>query len=201
MLCFVPSSRRYVRCPPLPVNVFFCAVAPLPINVFSVWCPHPKCNSVPLPQLALSLILIKVENLAFSRMQVEARDFFVCYLPKFNFQSILTFITKCGTASWACFSSFAKYLKHSVPLCLIWQGISIRMVLPKAPMTRLLLLFCKNLSKVEGDKKTHKQMKGQVGFTVKNKTNKIKMLAGEACIKWKTKWLWPLYKWKKLFWL
>ena len=158
-----------------------------------------------LPQLALSLILIKVEILAFSRMQVEARDFFVCYLPKFNFQSILTFITKCGTASWACFSSFAKYLKYSVPLFLIWKsnlhknGFTKSSYDPATPV--VLWRGCQNLSKVEGDKKTHKQMKGQVGFTVKNKTNKIKMLAGEACIEWPTKWLWPLYKWKKLFWL
>ena len=41
----------------------------------SVRC-HPQCNSVPLPHLALSWILSKVENLSSSNLQDEAPDCF-----------------------------------------------------------------------------------------------------------------------------
>ena len=90
MLCGVPTPTKYVRCPPLPVYAFFqcCAVSPphlfhssrryvrcppLPLQIFLCGVP-PPCNSVPLPHLALSWILSKVENLASSRLQDEATD-------------------------------------------------------------------------------------------------------------------------------
>ena len=92
MLCGVPTPTKYVRCPPLPVYAFFqcCAVSPphlfhssrryvrcppLPVQIFLCGVP-PPCNSVPLPHLALSWILSKVENLTSSSLPDEATDCF-----------------------------------------------------------------------------------------------------------------------------
>ena len=82
-MCGVPPSHymlsfNVVRCPhpscsthqegmcgaPLFQYKYFCAVSP------------PYENSVPLPHLALSCILSKVENLSSSSLQDEATDIF-----------------------------------------------------------------------------------------------------------------------------
>ena len=93
-MCSVPTPIRYVQCPHLnnvcavspPSSICFlsklcgvptpfvplikkvCAVSSLPVQFF-------QCNSVPLPHLALSWILSKVENLESSSLQDEATDY------------------------------------------------------------------------------------------------------------------------------
>ena len=68
MLCGVPT-------PFVPLIKKVCAVSPPSSTNFSVRCP-PLCNSVPLPHLALSWILSKVENLESSSLQDEATHLF-----------------------------------------------------------------------------------------------------------------------------
>ena len=121
MLCGVPTPTKYVRCPPLPVYAFFqcCAVSPPHLFHSSrryVQCPpfqykfffavSPPCNSVPLPHLALSSILSKVENLASSSLQDGASDwvFHSKLLGPSLIKSSWTCISECGTPSWDCFS-------------------------------------------------------------------------------------------------
>ena len=80
-MCGVPPSQymlsfNVVRCPHSICSTHqqgMCGVPPSSSTNISGRCPlPPQCNSVPLPHLALSWILIKVENLSSSSLQDEA---------------------------------------------------------------------------------------------------------------------------------
>ena len=116
--CGVPPSQymlsfNVVRCPHPLCSTHqedVCGVPPFQYKFFCAVSP-PPCNSVPLPHLALSLILSKVENLESSSLQDEATNCFFYWVtwPQFDYQSSSTCISECGTPSWACLITFFQY--------------------------------------------------------------------------------------------
>ena len=78
-------------------------------------CGVPPCNSVPLPHLALSWILSKVENLESSSLQDEATDWL--FFSELQGPSLIINLAQLVSPSVALPAELVSYYFH------VWLGV------------------------------------------------------------------------------